>query len=100
MRGLANMRVTADIPIRSSSGCSRSTPASAFHDAERTIYLDGRAHPPDTAPHTWSGFSTGVYEGNMLTIKNDAPQGLLHPAQRRAGERPLARCTEHWISSR
>ena len=35
---------------------------------DRPIYLDGRPHPPAWAPHTWAGFSTGVYEGNMLTI--------------------------------
>ena len=46
----------------------------AFHthllawDSERTIWMDGRPHPPDFAPHTWQGFSTGVWEGNMLTI--------------------------------
>src|SRR5262249_24037058 len=34
----------------------------------RTIYLDGRPHPPEEAPHTWAGFSTGVWEGDMLTV--------------------------------
>jgi len=35
---------------------------------ERPIYMDGRPHPPDYAPHSWSGFSTGKWNGNMLTI--------------------------------
>ena len=35
---------------------------------ERTIWMDGRPHPPEYAPHTWQGFSTGKWEGNMLTI--------------------------------
>jgi len=35
---------------------------------ERTIYLDGRPHPPDYAPHTWQGFSTGRWNGNVLTV--------------------------------
>ena len=30
--------------------------------------MDGRPHPPANAPHTWQGFSTGKWEGNMLTI--------------------------------
>jgi hypothetical protein len=30
--------------------------------------MDGRPHPPDYAEHTFQGFSTGVWEGNMLTI--------------------------------
>jgi hypothetical protein len=36
---------------------------------ERTIYLDGRPHPPDYAPHTWQGFSTGRWNGNVLTVE-------------------------------
>ena len=38
------------------------------YEQDRTIYMDGRAHPPAWAPHTWMGFSTGVWEGNMLTV--------------------------------
>ena len=34
----------------------------------RTIWMDGRPHPSEYAPHTWMGFSTGVWEGNMLTV--------------------------------
>jgi len=35
---------------------------------DRVIYLDGRPHPSAEAPHTWSGFSTGEWQGEMLTI--------------------------------
>ena len=35
---------------------------------DRTIYMDGRPHPPAYAPHTFAGFSTGTYEGNILTV--------------------------------
>ena len=35
---------------------------------ERTIWMDGRAHPPEYAPHTWQGFSTGKWEKNILTV--------------------------------
>jgi hypothetical protein len=35
---------------------------------ERTIWLDGREHPPEYAAHTWQGFSTGVWDGNKLTV--------------------------------
>jgi hypothetical protein len=34
----------------------------------RTIWMDGRPHPSETAPHTWQGFSTGRYEGNTLVV--------------------------------
>ena len=36
---------------------------------DRTIWVDGRPHPPDVAPHTWMGFSTGKWEGNTLVVK-------------------------------
>jgi hypothetical protein len=30
--------------------------------------MDGRQHPPAYMPHTWQGFSTGVWDGNTLVI--------------------------------
>lgn len=36
---------------------------------DRTIWVDGRPHPPAIAPHTWMGFSTGVWEGNTLVVR-------------------------------
>lgn len=36
--------------------------------SERTIFMDGRPHPPPYAPHTYSGFSTGRWEGNVLVV--------------------------------
>jgi hypothetical protein len=33
-----------------------------------TIWMDGRPHPSANAPHTPGGFSTGVMEGQMLTV--------------------------------
>src|SRR5262249_17937505 len=38
------------------------------YEQNRTIWMDGRPHPSEYAPHTWMGFSTGVWEGNMLTV--------------------------------
>jgi len=38
------------------------------YEQNRTIWMDGRAHPPAWAPHTWMGFSTGIWEGNVLTV--------------------------------
>ena len=34
----------------------------------RTIYMDHRAHPADDALHTWQGFSTGEWVGDMLKV--------------------------------
>jgi hypothetical protein len=38
------------------------------YEQSRTIWMDGRPHPSEYAPHTWMGFSTGVWDGNMLTV--------------------------------
>jgi hypothetical protein len=38
------------------------------YEQTRTIWMDGRQHPPDYAAHTWQGFSTGKWEGDMLTV--------------------------------
>ncbi len=35
---------------------------------DRIIFMDGRAHPPDYAPYSWSGFSTGEWLGETLHI--------------------------------
>lgn len=35
----------------------------------RTIWMDGRPHPPEYALHSWQGFSTGTWQGHMLTVE-------------------------------
>ncbi len=46
----------------------------AFHghlnqqEQETTIWMDGRPHPPASALHTWSGFSTGEWDGDTLVV--------------------------------
>jgi hypothetical protein len=34
----------------------------------RTIYMDGRPHPSRNAQHSWQGFSTGEWEGDVLKV--------------------------------
>ena len=34
----------------------------------RTIWMDDRPHPPAEAAHTFMGFSTGKWEGDILTV--------------------------------
>jgi hypothetical protein len=38
-------------------------------EQRREIWMDGRPHPPDFAPHTWQGFSTGRWEGGTLVVE-------------------------------
>jgi hypothetical protein len=95
MRALANMRIDADIdPLTQRLAVFRTR--INFHDAERTIYLDGRPHPPADAPHTWAGFSTGVWQGNMLTITTTH----LKASYMRRNGLPASdkrTFTEHWV---
>ena len=41
----------------------------AWQEQHREIWMDGRQHPPEHAPHTWQGFSTGSWEGDVLVVK-------------------------------
>ena len=38
------------------------------YQQRRTIWMDGRPHPPAYAPHTFMGFSTGRWNGDILTV--------------------------------
>ena len=39
------------------------------YEQTRTIWMDNRPHPGPNAAHTWMGFSTGRYEGDMLVVE-------------------------------
>jgi hypothetical protein len=40
-----------------------------YFDMVRVVFLDGRPHPPDSAPHSKSGFSTGHWDGDTLVVE-------------------------------
>ncbi|HJT89216.1 MAG TPA: hypothetical protein VJ732_15215 [Bryobacteraceae bacterium] len=66
------------------------------YEQDRTIWMDGRPHPGPYAAHTWMGFSTGKWEGNVLTVyTTHMKQGEL----RRNGlpESDQATLVEHFI---
>ena len=67
LRGPANIRI--------SKGASDpdTGQVTAYHmlgtyGRPRTIWLDGRPHPSQFAPHTWTGFSTGRWQGNTFIV--------------------------------
>ena len=66
-RGPANLRIWKEIDAPSQQLIAYHTHIS-WQAPERTIWMDGRPHPPDYAAHTWQGFSTGQWEGDMLTM--------------------------------
>ena len=66
LRGPANIRIWKDTDALTGQ-------LTAYHvyggyGRPRTIWLDGRLHPSDFAAHTWTGFSTGTWEGTQLTV--------------------------------
>lgn len=67
MRGLGNLRVWREIDPATQDLVAFRTYMPAW-GSERTIWMDGRPHPPAHAEHTFQGFSTGVWDGNMLVV--------------------------------
>lgn len=62
----------------------------------RTIWMDGRPHPPEYVPHTFMGFSTGEFNGDILTITTTH----LKAGYFRRGGVPMSDRTtvvEHWM---
>ena len=47
-------------------------------EGTRTVWMDGRPHPPPYAKHSFLGVSTGKYEGNVLTIYTTHLLSLIH----------------------
>jgi glyoxylase-like metal-dependent hydrolase (beta-lactamase superfamily II) len=66
------------------------------YEQTRTIWMDGRPHPPESAAHTWMGFSTGKWEGNVLTVyTTHIKQGWVRRNGLPASDQ--ASLTEHFI---
>jgi hypothetical protein len=98
MRGLGNLRVWTEVDATSQALIAFHTYMPAW-GSYRTIWMDGRPHPPEYAEHTFQGFSTGVWEGNMLTISTTH---LKANYIRRNGvpRSDKALFTEHWTRHR
>jgi hypothetical protein len=93
-RGPANLRIWEDIDTASQQLIAFHTHIS-WQAPERTIWMDGRPHPPAYAAHTWQGFSTGRFDGDNLVITTThLKTGWI----RRNGlpRSDLATVTEHW----
>src|ERR1019366_6376823 len=93
-RGPSNLRIWKEVdPV--------SREITAFHaewlrSIDRPVYLDGRPHPPEYAAHTWAGFSTAKWDGDVFTVTvTHLKEGYV----RRNGlaRSDMATLTEHWI---
>lgn len=95
MRGLANMRVEQILDPITQQLVGIHLRMN-FQDMQRTIWLDGREHPDDLAPHTFAGFSTGTWDANMLNVYTTH----LKPSYLRRNGLPRsdqATFTDHWV---
>jgi cyclase len=94
-RGPANLRIWKEVDTATQQTIAWHTHIS-WQAPERTIYMDGRPHPPEYAAHTWQGFSTGQWDGDVLTVTTTHLKiGWI----RRNGipRSDRATLTEHWI---
>ena len=67
-RGPIRVRITEDIDPGTQNVIAIRHFLSTYAQ-ERVIWLDGREHPPEEAPHTWMGFSTGEWIGRTLKVR-------------------------------
>ena len=93
-RGPSNLRISKEVdPV--------SRQITAFHaewlrSVDRPIYLDGRPHPPEYAAHTWAGFSTAKWDGDVMTVTvTHLKEGFVRRNGLARSEK--AKLTEHWI---
>ena len=95
MRGLSNMRVDEILDPATDRAIGIHLRMN-FQEMERTIWLDGRPHPPSNAAHTFSGFSTGSFDENTLSAYTTH---LKTSYLRRNGlpRSEKATFTEHWV---
>jgi hypothetical protein len=73
----------------------------AFHaewlrSIDNPVYLDDRPHPSEDALHSWGGFATGKWEGDMLTVTvTHLKEGYVRRNGLPRSDR--ATVTEHWM---
>src|SRR4029453_6892333 len=66
-RGPASMRISSTLDPISQDVTSWHTTL-MWMVPQRTLYLDARAHCSPNSQHSWQGFSTGEWEGDMLKV--------------------------------
>jgi hypothetical protein len=67
-RGVGNLRLRFDFDDATQRLVKINTQIQ-WMEQKREIWMDGRPHPPEYAPHTWQGFSTGRWDGPVLVVR-------------------------------
>jgi len=66
-RGVGQLRISEDRDPASQRLIKFDTHIQ-WQEQHRQIWMDGRPHPSEYEPHTWQGFSTGHFEGDVLVV--------------------------------
>jgi hypothetical protein len=66
--GPAHLRTWSDVDVESQRVVAWHM-SHSWMVTTRSIWMDGRAHPPPEGRHTWMGFSTGEWHGDILVVK-------------------------------
>lgn len=67
-RGVGQLRISEDRDPASQRLIKFDTHIQ-WQEQHREIWMDGRPHPSEYEPHTWQGFSTGRFEGDVLVVR-------------------------------
>jgi len=68
LRGPTNLRIFVEKDPKTQEVIAVKMYTSTYEQT-RTIWMDGRPHPGPNAPHTWMGFSTGRWDGDMFIVE-------------------------------
>jgi len=94
-RGPTNLRIWEEKHPKTQDVIALKHYHSTFEQT-RTIWMDGRPHPGPNAAHTWMGFSTGRWDGDMLVIETThLKQGWVRRNGIPMSDR--AKMTEYWV---
>jgi hypothetical protein len=66
--GPASIRTWSDVDVESQRVVAWHM-THAWMITTRSIWMDGRPHPSPDSRHTWMGFSTGEWHGDILVVK-------------------------------
>lgn len=77
MRGPLNLRIWDERDPQTQQVVALHMDISNFQQ-RRTIWMDGRPHPSEYAEHTWMGFSTGEWRGDMLVVTTTHIKPMWH----------------------
>ena len=77
LRGPLNMRIWDERNKETQQVVAIHLDISNFQQ-RRIVWMDGRPHPSNNAEHTWMGFSTGRWDGDVLVVTTTHIKQMWH----------------------